>query len=109
MMASSILEPTALQQVVAEMQRVLKPGGAILWLDFAYNNPSNPNVRGVPPRSLRKLFPGSRVRVRRITLAPPLARRIVPLSWTVARMLEACRLFNTHYLAVIQPSRPSEA
>lgn len=36
-------------------------------------------------------------------LAPPLARRLVALSWVAAIVLEKFRLFNSHYLVAIQP------
>ena len=35
------------QKVAAEMLRVVKPQGLILWYDFRYNNPRNSNVRGI--------------------------------------------------------------
>jgi len=100
---TSILDPEMKQTVAAEMRRVLKPSGAIIWLDFQYNNPRNPSVRGVPAREIRRLFPDCRVRTRRITLAPPLTRRVVPWSWKLATFLELLTLFNTHLIAVIQP------
>jgi ubiquinone/menaquinone biosynthesis C-methylase UbiE len=98
---TSILDPTMRSAVATEMLRVLKPRGIILWYDFLFNNPRNPNVRGVGNRDIRQLFPGCSVRLRRITLAPPLARRIVPVSWPLARAIEQLRLLNTHYLGVI--------
>lgn len=99
---SSILDPGMRRAVASEMLRVLAPGGAILWYDFFVNNPSNPHVRGVRRREIEALFPGCRVDLRRATLAPPLARRIVPVSWTLAALLEALRVFDTHYLGVIR-------
>jgi len=99
---SSILDTDMRRAVASEMLRVLAPGGAILWYDFFVNNPSNPNVRGVRRREIEALFPGCRVALRRVTLAPPLARRIVPVSWTFAALLEALRVFDTHYLGVIR-------
>jgi SAM-dependent methyltransferase len=99
---SSILDLEIKKRVAAEMLRVLRPEGAILWLEFAYNNPSNRNVRGIGFRELRRLFPDCRIRSRSVTLAPPLARRFVPVSWTLARVVESLRVLNTHYLAVIQ-------
>jgi hypothetical protein len=50
------------------------PRRRVLWYDFTYNNPRNPDVRGVPLARVRQLFPQSRVTARRVTLAPPLAR-----------------------------------
>jgi ubiquinone/menaquinone biosynthesis C-methylase UbiE len=102
---SSILDPEMRRAVAGEMLRVLAPGGAILWYDFFMDNPANPNVRGVRRREIETLFPGCRVELRRATLAPPLARRVVPASWTLASVLEALRVFDTHYLGLIRRER----
>jgi SAM-dependent methyltransferase len=99
---SSILSSSVKQQVAAEMLRVLKPGGVILWFDLRINNPRNPNVRGIPADEIRSLFPNSPVRLRRVTLAPPIARLIVPISWVAAEILEKIPFLRTHYLAVIR-------
>jgi ubiquinone/menaquinone biosynthesis C-methylase UbiE len=99
---SSILDPGMRRAVASEMLRVLAPGGAVLWYDFFVDNPANPNVRGIRRREIEALFPGCRVELRRATLAPPLARRIVPVSWTLAAVLEALRVFDTHHLASIR-------
>jgi hypothetical protein len=37
-----------------------------------------------------------------VTLAPPIARRLVPVSWLAAAALERLVVFNTHYLGVIR-------
>lgn len=101
---SSILDKAACYTVANDMRRVLKPGGLILWYDF-WLNPINKQTRGIRPPEIRRLFPDCRISLERITLAPPLARRLVPLSWSGASILEAARLFNTHYLAAIRPNR----
>ena len=100
---SSILDQGMRQAVASEMLRVLAPGGAILWYDFFVDNPSNPHVRGVRKREIEALFPGCRISLRRVTLAPPLARRIVPVSWKLASLLESMRFLDTHYFGVINP------
>lgn len=102
---SSILDPGMRRAVASEMLRVLAPGGAILWYDFFMDNPANPNVRGVRRSEIEALFPGCRAELRRATLAPPLARRLVPVSWTLAAVLESLRVFDTHYLGVIRRLR----
>jgi ubiquinone/menaquinone biosynthesis C-methylase UbiE len=99
---TSILDGPTRTAVAAEMLRVLKPTGAIVWYDFLVNNPRNANVRGVGRREISRLFPDCIIRLERISLAPPLARRIVPLSWPLARLLECIRLLNTHYLGTIR-------
>jgi hypothetical protein len=84
------------------MWRVLKPGGAVLWYDFFVDNPRNRDVKGMPEKEIRRLFPAGQLHLRRTTLAPPLARRLVPLSWTLAALLEGARVLNTHYAALIE-------
>jgi ubiquinone/menaquinone biosynthesis C-methylase UbiE len=98
---SSILSEKVCAEVSREMLRVLRPGGLVLSYDF-WLNPSNNQTRGIKPGFLRSLFPGAELTFYRITLAPPLVRRIAPCSWAVATLLEALRIFNTHYLAVIE-------
>jgi ubiquinone/menaquinone biosynthesis C-methylase UbiE len=99
---SSILDRGICYTVANEIRRVLRPGGAILWYDF-WVNPVNKHTRGIRPAEIRSYFPDSRYRFDRITLAPPLARRLVPRSWSGALFLENLRVLNTHYLAVIRP------
>lgn len=100
---TSVLDDTVRGRIAQDMLRVLAPGGAILWYDFRVDNPNNPHVRGVPRRELRSLFPDCSITVRRTTLAPPIARRLVPRSWPVAALLDRLRLLNTHDTAVIRP------
>ncbi|GAB1472141.1 class I SAM-dependent methyltransferase [Chloroflexota bacterium] len=107
---SSILDPQIRRNICAELLRVLrspdpasgKPGGLLLWYDF-WLNPTNPQTRGVRPQEIRELFPGCNFEFHRVTLAPPLARRLVPLSWGLALFLERLKIFNSHYLAAIRP------
>lgn len=101
---SSVLSASVKQQIAAEMLRVLKPSGIILWFDLRMNNPRNPNVRGIPGDEIRALFPNCAVRLRRVTLAPPIARKVVPISWIAAACLEKLPFLRTHYLALIQKS-----
>lgn len=54
---TSILDAQARRDLAQRMWHWTKPGGGVLWYDFAYNNPRNPNVRGVPLREVRALFP----------------------------------------------------
>jgi ubiquinone/menaquinone biosynthesis C-methylase UbiE len=99
---TSILDADMKRAVASEMMRVVKEDGIILWYDFLYNNPRNPNVRGIGRREICSLFPGTDIRLRRVTLAPPLSRRIVPWTWFGAMMLEGFRFLNSHYLGIIR-------
>jgi ubiquinone/menaquinone biosynthesis C-methylase UbiE len=99
---SSILDPGMRRNICADMLRVLKPSGLILWYDF-WLNPTNPQTRGIRPQEIRRLFPNCTCEFHKITLAPPIARRVVPISWMFALFLENLKIFNSHYLAVIRP------
>lgn len=99
---SSILDAQVKRRVAAEMRRVVRPAGLILWYDF-WINPLNAQTRGLRKAEIRALFPGCQFAFRRITLAAPLARWCAPYSWLACYLLERLRLFNTHYLVAIRP------
>ena len=104
---SSILDHDMKHRVAEEMARVLMPLGIIIWYDFSYNNPRNPNVRGIGHREIRSLFPGFSTGFHRITLAPPLASWVVPKTWLGALFLEKVGLFNTHILGILRREKSS--
>ncbi len=99
---TSILDNTMKRNVASEMLRVLKPSGIILWYDYHMNNPKNPDVRGVKKKEIHDLFPNCDISLKRITLAPPLARAIAPYSIILCQLLEKIKILNTHYLGVIK-------
>lgn len=101
---SSVLDQQVKQNMAAEMLRVLKPDGAILWYDFWWN-PTNPQTAGIKPQEIKGLFPVCEYVFRKITLAPPIARRVVPISWPLALILESVKIFNSHYLAIIKKAK----
>jgi SAM-dependent methyltransferase len=75
-MMSSILDSSVRRTIASEIDRVLRPGGTLLWFDLAMDNPRNPDVRGVPVAQVRELFPGYDIRLSRNVLAPPIVRRL---------------------------------
>ncbi len=100
---SSILDSAFRDRLAARMWSWLKPGGAILWYDFAYNNPANPDVRGVPVREMTMLFPhASSVTIRRVTLAPPITRIVTKIHPSCYNLFNLCPLLRTHRLCWIQ-------
>lgn len=103
---TSILDHGLQERLAAEIERVVRPGGALLWYDFVVDNPRNKNVRGVPRRRIRALFPGLSGPIRAVTLAPPLLRRIAPLSVGLAELLAELPGLRTHALAVLKKDRP---
>jgi len=99
---SSILDIDIRKNIAREMLRVLQPGGMILWYDF-WLNPTNSHTIGIRPTKVRNLFPNCEFHFQKITLAPPIARRLVPFSWLLSELLEKLKIFNTHYLVAIHP------
>jgi SAM-dependent methyltransferase len=98
---SSIRDPALKASLAAEMLRVLRTGGFVLWYDFRVNNPRNPDVGGVTKREVETLFSGRRVELERITLAPPLARLV---AWNKALLntLSSARFLRTHYFGSVK-------
>src|SRR5262249_8611169 len=102
---TSILDPGMKQRIASEMLRVVKGNGLVFWYDFHVDNPRNPNVRGIKKQEIHRLFPDCWIELQRITLAPPLARRLAPQSWLVASLLEKIPLLCTHYLGVLRKQK----
>ena len=104
---SSLLDDVFQHRLADTMWRWVRPGGGVLWYDFAVDNPRNPDVRGVPLTRVRALFPRGQLRAQRVTLAPPIARsvsRIHPSFYTAFNLLPALR---THVLAwIAKPPTP---
>ena len=103
---SSLLDAAFQQRLADTMWSWLKPGGAVLWYDFTFNNPRNPDVRGVPMKRLRELFPQARIQADRVTLAPPLARVVCRWHSGLYPLFNALPLLRTHLLAwITKPGR----
>jgi ubiquinone/menaquinone biosynthesis C-methylase UbiE/GNAT superfamily N-acetyltransferase len=99
---TSILDSKMKRDIAREMLRVLKRDGIILWYDFHTNNPANPNVRGVKKKEIYELFENCDIYLKRITLAPPIARVLAPFSIILCQILEKIPLLCTHYLGGIK-------
>lgn len=95
---SSLLDDAFQQQLADAMWRWVKPGGAVLWYDFTVDNPHNPDVRGVPLKRVRALFPQATLRAQRLTLAPPIARRVCAMHPALYTLCNALPLLRTHRL-----------
>lgn len=98
---SSLLDDSFQQRLAETMWRWVRPGGAVLWYDFTVDNPANRDVRGVPMVRVRELFPRGRVDALRITLAPPIARRVVRIHPALYTLFNTVPALRTHVLAWI--------
>lgn len=101
---SSILDGGLQQRLATDMWRWVRPGGGVLWYDFTVNNPRNPDVRGVRIARLRQLFPQGELLMRKITLAPPLARMVVKIHPALYGVFNLLPLLRTHALCYIKKS-----
>lgn len=96
---SSLLDDTFQQRLAAAIWSWVAPGGGVLWYDFTVDNPRNPDVRGVPVRRLRELFPQASSSWQRVTLAPPLARVLCRIHPSLYTLVGALPVLRTHVLA----------
>jgi len=99
---TSILDESMKKNIAGEVLRVLRPEGIIVWYDYQFNNPRNPDVKGVKASEINELFPECIIDLKRSTLAPPLTRAIAPYSFLICYLLEKIKIFNTHYLGAIR-------
>ncbi len=99
---TSMLDAGTRIQAAQEMMRVVKkPEGLIIWYDF-WINPTNPNTHPIRIAEIRDLFPKCKFDFHKVTLAPPISRRILPLSWIGALIVEKFRVLNSHQLVAIR-------
>jgi hypothetical protein len=84
------------------MWALAKPGGGVLWYDFIFNNPRNPDVRGVPLHRIRQLFPAGKIHHWKLTLAPPLSRRVTRLHPVLYSVFNLVPFLRTHVLCWIE-------
>ena len=78
----------------------------MLWYDFIYDNPRNPDVRGIGYGRIRALFPEGRFCKKRITLAPPLSRRVTRLHPGLYGVFNLLPVLRTHLLCWIEKPAP---
>lgn len=77
-----------------------------MFYDFEYNNPWNPNVRvGGKRAEAGGYFDGFRGGWKRLTLFPPLARRLGILTPVLCPALAAVPPLRTHLMGVLRKSR----
>jgi ubiquinone/menaquinone biosynthesis C-methylase UbiE len=98
---TSILSKEFQRSLSRRMWSWVKPGGGVVWYDFAFNNPKNPDVMGVRVSQIREMFPEGSLRVRRVTLAPPISRLVTRLHPSMYSLFNAIGPFRTHLLCWI--------
>lgn len=96
---SSILDKNFRSECMRFAYKLLKAGGIVLVYDFVFNNPSNKDVQKVNFKELASELPWKKICSEKITLAPPLARRLEKIPFLI-RFLAKLKLLNTHRLSV---------
>lgn len=89
---TSILDDSFKCTLADLMVQLMKPQGMMLWYDFIYNNPRNKDVKGVGIEEVRQLFPELDFSFAKITLAPPIGRRVGNLYY----LFNLLPLLRTH-------------
>jgi len=102
-MMTSVLDQNLRRRIAADMIRVLKPGGYLLWYDFRYNNPGNPHTRAIGISELKELYAPLPLYSESLTLLPPLARKIGGGGDQILNLLHRLRILRSHLLAIIGP------
>ena len=98
---SSILDDGVSLNVASEMTRVVRSRGGVLLYDFRISSPNNRNTRGVPRKTVRRLFPGLHPRFKSLTVLPPLVRRLGRITPRVYPALASLPFMRTHNLGVL--------
>ena len=99
---SSLPSPEFQERVAAEVGRVLRPAGWLIWYDIRYPSPSNRSVHAVTPSQLTRLFDGWSSDLSTITLLPPIARRLGRATSVLYGMLAAPSPMRSHLVGRLQ-------
>lgn len=98
----SIFDFDMLRRFADECVRVCKPGGLTIVYELSIQPPYNKDVMIITRRKMKRIFKGQRVRIKSLTLNPLIARLVVPLSTTLAELIENVPFMKTHYFAIIE-------
>ncbi|MBW2341514.1 MAG: class I SAM-dependent methyltransferase [Deltaproteobacteria bacterium] len=101
---TSILDSGMKKGMAAEMLRVLKLDGIIIWHDFRFDNPFNRNVKGIGKREIIGLFSGCQFNFKLMNLNPVVAKPLTEISLRWCEILEKFPILLTHWLVSIKRS-----
>ena len=99
---TSILDDNFKIALAKKIWSLTKPGGGILWYDFTFDNPRNKDVKGIPLKEIRELFPEGKVSYWKLTLAPPIGRIITKIHPSLYDVLNVFPFLRTHILCWIE-------
>lgn len=102
MVFSSILDDNFRKKLARKLLEIVKPGGIILWYDFIVNNPYNKDIRKINKKELRSLFPKCEIRMKSLTLAPPLARIVAKKYQFLYTLFNRVSFLRSNVLCLIK-------
>jgi len=105
---TSVLDESFRAQLAKKIWSLVRPNGAVLWYDFIYNNPSNPDVTAIPRRHVLELFPGARALSHKVTLAPPIARFVCRVHPPLYSLFNLFPFLRTHLIAWLEKPAPTD-
>ncbi|MCU1500251.1 MAG: methylase [Acidimicrobiales bacterium] len=104
-MMTSVLDDSIRRRVAHEVERALRPGGALLWYDMRMPNPRNRATRAIGRSELRSLFPILNGETRSLTVVPFVARRLGRFSSKGYAVLRRMPFLRAHLVAcLVKPS-----
>jgi ubiquinone/menaquinone biosynthesis C-methylase UbiE len=98
---SSVLGAQNREQLAHELVRVLRPGGFVLYYDLRYPSVANPHLRAASRAELLSLFAPLNADLQPVTLLPPLARRLGPLTPALYALLHTIPPLRSHFIGVL--------
>ena len=98
---TSILDDAFQVRLAHRMWGWVRPTGGVLWYDFTFDNPHNPDVRGVPLRRVKALFPHGTIDSISVTLAPPISRLVCRLHPGLYGIVNVLSFLRTHVMCWI--------
>jgi SAM-dependent methyltransferase len=101
---SGVLEHGTRQAIAAEMLRLVRPGGMILWYDVVGENRWNSSVHPLRKADIRRLFPGCVYDLRRSGLSSAIAELLAGRAPRAAALLASLPPLGSHYLGAIRPT-----
>jgi ubiquinone/menaquinone biosynthesis C-methylase UbiE len=99
---SSVIDKEIRFQIASEISRVLKPSGIIIYYDLRFNNPYNSNIIGIDKKEINNLFPDMKKKIKKITLLPPLARRLGKTTPYLYPLFSMIPLLKSHYVGLFK-------
>ncbi len=106
---TSILDNHFQQRLASHLWDIVKPSGGVLWYDFIYNNPRNPDVRGIPVHRICELFPQGNIKYWRVTLAPLISRIVTRVHPRLYDLFNLFLFLRTHVLCWIAKSKGDDS